>query len=91
MEHLSCIYQISGKSCALSRIYEDSIRIEKLYVITKEVLSNITGLWPTEEILVIKIIKNELVTRLTGVISNKRTLWINNIIDLGVRYTKMGI
>lgn len=75
----------------LSCVQDDNIVLDKPYPILKEVISLVTGLCNSGEVLIKKSILNREVEALSSMKGDQRAFIINTIINLVVRYTAYDI
>lgn len=61
------------------------------FKITREAISIVTGLNSSSGFPKLKVVKNQTITEATSSIFNKRAMTINDIIELGVRFSSMVI
>lgn len=75
----------------LSRVHDYYLWTDKPSMISKEVIREVTRLFSTGPVPILKFVKNKDVMELTGATFNHRALMVDTIQNLVVRYTVMVI
>lgn len=57
----------------------------------KDAIAALTGLCSSNIIPVLNMVKNEMIPQLTSLVSNKRAMTMEDIIDLSVWYVTKGV